>query len=88
MTALAQRATPRRHAKVLMHLMGDLKKHLDRAGKQELLELIEDYRLGRLPRIVPITLLKHYFRLYPSDHVVRQTYLNPHPQELMLRNTA
>lgn len=88
MTALAQRATPRRHAKVLMHLMGDLKKHLDRTGKQELLELIEDYRLGRLPRIVPITLLKHYFRLYPSDHVVRQTYLNPHPQELMLRNTA
>lgn len=86
-TALAQRATPRRHANVLMHLMGYLKKNLDRADKQELLELIEDYRLGRLPLIVPITLLKHYFRLYPNDYVDRQTYLNLHPQELMLRNT-
>jgi uncharacterized protein YbgA (DUF1722 family)/uncharacterized protein YbbK (DUF523 family) len=87
MTALGQSATPRRHANVLMHLMGYLKKRLSHADKQELLGLIEDYRLGRLPLIVPIMLLKHYFRLYPDDYVERQTYLNPHPQELMLRNT-
>ena len=88
MSALAQRTTPRRHANVLMHLMGYLKKHLDRADKLELFAAIEDYRLGRLPLIAPIILFKHYFRRYPSDYVARQTYLNPHPHELMLRNTV
>lgn len=86
MTALKRRATPQRHANVLMHLMGYLKRHLDRADKAELLELIEAYRLGRLPLIAPITLLKHHFRRFPDPYVAQQVYLNPHPAELMLRS--
>jgi uncharacterized protein YbgA (DUF1722 family) len=42
---------------VLPHLMGFLKNHLSSRDKQELLILIEDYRQGLLPLIVPLTKL-------------------------------
>lgn len=86
METLKQRATRKRHANVLMHLMGYLKKQLDSADKAELLGLIEAYRLGQVPLIVPITLLKHHFRRFPDPYIATQVYLNPHPPELMLRN--
>jgi len=86
MATLEKRATRRRHADVLMHLMGFLKKHLDGDDKQELLDVIHRYRVGELPLIVPVTLIKHHFRRHPHPYAVEQTYLNPHPRELMLRN--
>jgi uncharacterized protein YbgA (DUF1722 family)/uncharacterized protein YbbK (DUF523 family) len=86
MAALKHHATPRRHTNVLHHLLGYLKKQLDSADKAELLELIEQYRLGQLPLIVPISLLRHHFRRHPHPYVAGQLYLEPLPQELMLRN--
>lgn len=85
MQALRQRATARRHTNVLMHVMGYLKQQLDRDDKGELLELIDDYRRDRVPRIAPITLLKHHFRRHPNDYIAGQTYMNPDPLELKLR---
>jgi uncharacterized protein YbgA (DUF1722 family)/uncharacterized protein YbbK (DUF523 family) len=86
MEAMKRRATPSRHANVLLHLSGYLKRALDREDKAELREVIESYRLGYVPLIVPVTLIKHHFRRHPDAYVARQSYLNPHPQELMLRN--
>jgi hypothetical protein len=45
--------------------MGYLKNHLSSDDKQELLGLIEDYRQGLVPLIVPLTLLKHHLNRYP-----------------------
>lgn len=84
---LKLRATRSRHANVMMHIMGFLKRELDGGDKDELLEVIHAYRRGQLPLVVPITLLKHHFRRHPDPYVLQQTYLNPHPQELMLRNS-
>jgi uncharacterized protein YbgA (DUF1722 family) len=39
--------------------MGFSKNYLPSEDKQELLGIIEDYRQGLLPLIVPLTLLKH-----------------------------
>jgi len=86
MAALQHPATRKRHTNVLQHLLGYLKKHLDHGDKAELLELIDAYRLGLLPLIVPITLLKHHFRRSPDPYIDKQVYLHPHPAELMLRN--
>jgi len=86
MATLSRRATRKRHSNVLMHLMGYLKKHLDGADKQELLELIEAYRRGRVPLVVPLTMLRHHLRRFPNPYLLRQYYLRPHPEELMLRN--
>ena len=56
-------------------------------GRFELLGLIEDYRQGLVPLIVPLTLLKHHLGRYPvPDWVHQQAYLHPYPKELMLRN--
>ena len=86
MAALGRRVKRGQHVNVLLHLLGYLKSHLDAGDKAELLETFEAYRHGRLPLIVPITLLKHHFRRHPEPYVERQVYLSPHPAELMLRN--
>lgn len=74
------------HANVLSHLQGYLKEDLTDDERQELAEEIEKYRTGLTPLIVPVTLLRHYFRKYPEDWVKKQTYLSPYPTELQLRN--
>ncbi len=81
-------ATVAKHVNVLQHIMGFFKSHLDAAEKQELLEVIETYRQGLIPLIVPVTLLNHYARKYAVEYLQRQTYLHPHPLELKLRNHA
>jgi uncharacterized protein YbgA (DUF1722 family) len=53
------------HVNVLQHLMGYLKNHLSSGDKQELRGLIEDFRQGLLPVIVPLTLLKHHLNRHP-----------------------
>ena len=87
MEGLKAIATRGKHVNVLQHLMGFLKTHISSSDKGELLELIEDYRLGLLPLIVPLTLLKHHLGRYPvADWLQQQVYLNPYPKELMLGN--
>jgi len=86
METLKRRASRKRHANVLEHLMGYLKRALATEDKAEMLETIEAYRLGQVPLVVPITLLKHHFRRHPVPYVQDQYYLDPHPKELMLRN--
>jgi uncharacterized protein YbgA (DUF1722 family)/uncharacterized protein YbbK (DUF523 family) len=88
MRALALPATPAKHANALQHIMGYFKKALSGDEKQELLEVIDNYRLGLVPLIVPVTLLVHYTRKYDVAYLKDQVYLNPHPLELKLRNHA
>ena len=88
MEALAMLATPAKQTNVLMHCLGYFKKQLEAWEKQELLELIERYRTGQLPLIVPVTLLKHYIRRFNQAYLAEQLYFSPHPDELMLRNHA
>jgi uncharacterized protein YbgA (DUF1722 family)/uncharacterized protein YbbK (DUF523 family) len=83
---LARRATPKRHVNVLQHAVGYLRDAVDDADRRELLALIEDYRAGLVPLIVPITMLRHHVRRHDIDYLSGQLYLEPHPKELMLRN--
>jgi len=86
MEALKLKATPRKNTNVLMHMLGYFKKDLDPWEKQEILEIIDAYRRELIPLIVPITLISHYVRKYDQPYLKEQTYLNPHPLELQLRN--
>lgn len=88
MDCLKYKATPRKNANVLFHMMGYFKKQLESDEKQELIELIENYRQGYYPLVVPLTLIKHYVRKYRQPYLNDQYYLNPHPIELKLRNHA
>jgi len=86
MEALRLKATVRKHVNVLQHAMGYFRRDLTADEKQELIEVIGDYRRCHVPLIVPVTLLNHYVRKYDQPWLKDQAYLLPHPTELQLRN--
>jgi uncharacterized protein YbgA (DUF1722 family)/uncharacterized protein YbbK (DUF523 family) len=85
-TALTFKASPAKHFNVLLHILGYFKKLLSADEKKEMLELLDNYRNGDVPLIVPVTLVNHYVRKYAQPYLSGQTYLNPHPIALQLRN--
>jgi uncharacterized protein YbgA (DUF1722 family)/uncharacterized protein YbbK (DUF523 family) len=88
MDAMTRRATPGKNANVLQHALGYFKRDLTTDEKQEALEVIEAYRRENVPLIVPVTLVSHYVRKYGAEYLAAQTYFDPHPLELKLRNHA
>ena len=86
MESLELKTTARKNGNVLMDVMSYFKEQLSSDEKQELLEVIDHYREGHIPLIVPITLISHYVRKYDQPYLKQQFYLNPHPLELQLRN--
>ena len=86
MQGLALLATRQRHTNVLQHMAGYFKKLLDDESKRELQSVIDDYRRGLVPLVVPLTLIRHYVRRFDVAYLTGQVYLEPHPKELMLRN--
>jgi uncharacterized protein YbgA (DUF1722 family) len=84
--ALRLKTTKKKNVNVLQHMMGYFKKDLSADEKQELLEILDDYRNELVPLIVPVTLFNHYVRKYRQPYLAQQVYLKPHPTELKLRN--
>ncbi|MFH1688634.1 MAG: DUF523 and DUF1722 domain-containing protein [Candidatus Eisenbacteria bacterium] len=88
MRAMKRLATPGKNANVLRHALGYFKRDLSSDEKQEALDVIEDYRGEHIPLIVPATLFGHYIRKYGVEYLAAQSYFDPHPVELKLRNHA
>jgi uncharacterized protein YbgA (DUF1722 family)/uncharacterized protein YbbK (DUF523 family) len=88
MHALQPIATRGRHANVLRHIAGYLKRPLDDDSRRELADHIDGYEAGQLPLVAPLTLLRHHVRHHGIAYLNGQMYLHPHPAELMLRNHA
>ena len=86
MAALGTMATRKTHTNVLEHIRGYLKKQLNADDKQELGGLIEQYRKGIVPLIVPLTMLRHYFKRHHNDYINQQVFFMPYPEQLSLRN--
>lgn len=76
MTGLKKPTTRAKHTNVIQHILGFFKKHLDSSDKLEINQLLYQYKKGRLPRIVLVTMLKHYLRKFPSNYINKQSYLN------------
>jgi uncharacterized protein YbgA (DUF1722 family)/uncharacterized protein YbbK (DUF523 family) len=86
MQGMKTHATRKKHMNVLQHTMGFLKNELGAEDKQELLELLDKYKGGQVPLVVPVTLFRHHLRKNPSSYIEEQHYMSPYPEELMLRN--
>lgn len=86
MDALKRPSTRSGHTNVLEHIRGYLKRRISAEEKAELGEVIAQYRDGTVPLIVPLTLLKHFFRRYPDAYIEQQVFMQPYPAELSLRN--
>ena len=85
MASLERKASRKSNTNVLMHLQGYLKNDLSGREKEKLGEVIEQYRNGIIPLIVPVTLLRNHFHTYPNDYIARQSYMQPYPDDLSLR---
>jgi len=86
MKAMSLKATVKKNVNVLHHILGHFKKKISRDEKAEMLEIIDRYARSTVPLVVPLTLVSHYVRKYEPAYLQNQTYLEPHPAELMLRN--
>jgi uncharacterized protein YbgA (DUF1722 family)/uncharacterized protein YbbK (DUF523 family) len=86
MSALSRPATRSGHTNTLMHIRGYLKNQLSANEKAELSDLIEQYRQGFVPLVVPLTLLRHHFSRHPHSYIERQLFMQPYPSVLRLRN--
>ncbi|GAB3016672.1 YbgA family protein [Bowmanella dokdonensis] len=84
-SALGKPTDRRKQTNALMHLQGYFKRKLSRQDKQELSEQIEKYRLGHVPLLAPMTLLRHHLKHYPNSYLQQQSYLQPYPEALGLR---
>jgi uncharacterized protein YbgA (DUF1722 family) len=73
---------------VMQHVLGYFKQILSEKEKASLQRSIEQYQQQQVPFIVPIALLKHYTELHGEafPYLIQQTFLNPYPEALGLRN--
>lgn len=86
MDALKIKTTMKKQVKVLQALAGHLKKHLRASEQTELEDTITKYHRQLIPLTIPLTHIQHIVRRLPISSLIDQVYLNPHPQELILRN--
>lgn len=84
--ALRRVPTTRNHTSVLQLLAGYVSRDIDAGDRAELAQTIQEYHRGRLPLVVPVTLLRHHVRRLQVPYLLDQVYLSPHPDELMLLN--
>jgi uncharacterized protein YbgA (DUF1722 family)/uncharacterized protein YbbK (DUF523 family) len=78
MRALATPSTPGRHADVMLHIVGYLKRLIEPADRKALLVSIEQHRRGLVPLAAPIELIRHYVRQHGVEYLREQVYLDPH----------
>src|SRR5580693_2971268 len=86
--ALARRVSRARHCNAMHHAFGLVSDHLDDARRHGILATIEAYRRGEVPLSVPVTLLRHHADGCSAVYLAAQTYLDPFPAGLGLRNHA
>ncbi len=86
MEALTVKTTIKKNVNVLQHIMGFLKEKLTVDEKADINRVIDDYRAGLIPLVVPLTLVRHYVDKHAVEYIQDQVYLHPSPKELMLRN--
>ena len=84
--ALARRVSRARHCNAMHHAFGLVSDHLDDTRRRDLLATIEAYRRGEIPLSVPVTLLRHHADGCGAVYLATQTYLEPFPAGLGLRN--
>jgi uncharacterized protein YbgA (DUF1722 family)/uncharacterized protein YbbK (DUF523 family) len=75
MTGLARPARRGDQVNALQHVAGYFRKSLDSADRAELAGAIDGFRNGRLPIIVPLTLLRHHLRRHGGPWLRNQRFL-------------
>jgi uncharacterized protein YbgA (DUF1722 family) len=71
-------------AHAMERVLGRVSSKLTRSERQEMLDVIHEYRRGLLPRSAPLTLLKHLVRRCGMDNETNSRFISPTPLSLGL----
>ena len=85
MRAMGVRTTKAKHANVLRHAIGQLRRHLDQGSRSRLVELVDEYRHGLTSLALPLAAIHEYSERYAVEPLKGQVYLKPHRLEMLLR---
>lgn len=83
---LAAKATRGRHVNVLQHMAGYFKEGLSAEERRGIEEAIADYRAREVALEVPVRLIRQGARRLKIAWLLQQTYFDPWPAGLKLRN--
>jgi uncharacterized protein YbgA (DUF1722 family)/uncharacterized protein YbbK (DUF523 family) len=86
--AMARRVSRSRHSNALQHAFGMVSSCLDDTRRHDVLNRIDAYRRGEVPLSVPVALIRHHAAGCRMGYLRDQTYLDPFPAGLGLRNHA
>jgi uncharacterized protein YbgA (DUF1722 family)/uncharacterized protein YbbK (DUF523 family) len=86
--ALARLVSRARHCNAMHHAFGLVSEHLDDTRRRHILATIDAYRRSEVPLSVPVALLRHHANGGSIVYLAAQTYLDPFPAGLGLRNHA
>lgn len=84
MAAIGKPASRGNHCNVMLHILGYLKNDLDSQTRQDIVQVIDQYREGLINLATPLTLLQHYIKFHGSEYIRAQRYLEPYPAVLGL----
>jgi uncharacterized protein YbgA (DUF1722 family)/uncharacterized protein YbbK (DUF523 family) len=82
-SALAKAPRYTSNINVLMHSMGYFKGSLSGEEKAHFLDVLEDYREGNVPLVVPQSLLRSWALRFGEDYILSQRFFEPFPADLM-----
>jgi uncharacterized protein YbbK (DUF523 family)/uncharacterized protein YbgA (DUF1722 family) len=88
MAAMAQPATRKTHADALSHAMGHLRGRIDETSRAVAIDLIEQFRLGRVPLGDPLACLRECASRGGVTYLEGQVYLERRPIEPLARPSA
>ena len=84
--SVPRKPAPRsKHANVLYHMFGYFSRDLDEFDRHDTIELIEKYREGLIPLVLPVMRISHYVRKLRVKYLLGQSYL-VYPEELGVLN--
>jgi len=83
MTLLGHPVSTRGHVRVMQHLSGYIIESLTLSEKSHLMRTLEAYNQARVPRRVPLTLLRQHFLHHSHPQVMEQVYLSAENLELL-----
>lgn len=68
---------------VLMHALGYFSKELNSEEKAYFLDVLDQYRIGKIPLSVPASLIKSWIVRFNTEYLKQQTFFEPYPVDLM-----
>ncbi len=75
--------TPGKIINTIQHIFGYFSKHLSQPEKELFLDLIDQYKRGRIPLSVLRYLLYSYAKRFDNQYILNQRFFAPYPEEMI-----